>query len=172
MFSVAICDDEKVICKQIELYLETHIMDNRISTEIFYSGEQLYEAIEKGKQFDLIFLDIELTMLSGIAVGMKIREELCNEATHLVFISGKSEYAMDLFPLRPLHFLVKPFSREQVIGTLEKAMSLSVIYNQYFEFQIDHILHRINYQNILFLKAMQGKLYCIQTAKNTSFMGS
>lgn len=158
MFCVAICDDEEVVCQGIESYLEPYINDKGICVRTFQSGEALYEAISQGESFDLIFLDIELEVLDGIAVGQKIREELCNETVHIVFISGKQKYAMELFALRPLHFLTKPFTKRQVTEVVKKAMDLSVIYKDFFEFQIEQRLHRVRYGEILYFESRVRKI--------------
>lgn len=89
-----------------------------------------------GTHFDLIFLDIEL--MNGITAGKKIRDELCDEKIYAVFISGKQEYAMELFDVRPLHFLVKPIEKKQVVGIVNKATELSKTHYDYFEFQTDN----------------------------------
>lgn len=158
MFCVAICDDEKAICEEIKIYLKPYIKKGAISVTFFHSGEALYEAIAAGNHFSLIFLDIELKLLNGIGVGKKIREELCDETVHIVFISGKPGYAMELFAIRPLHFLTKPFHEKEVKEVLEKAMELTVIYKDFFEFQIEHSIHRIDYGKILYFESRARKI--------------
>ncbi|MBO0545513.1 response regulator [Clostridium botulinum] len=62
MFKVAICDDEPVICGDIENVLLNYQKYNfeEIEIEVFYSGEELCRYMEKEQSFDLIFLDIEM----------------------------------------------------------------------------------------------------------------
>lgn len=164
VFCVAICDDEELICQEISACLEPYIQSSRLTAETFSSGEALYEAIASGRHFDLIFLDIELDLMDGVAVGRKIREELCNETVHIVFISGKPEYALKLFPIHPLHFLTKPFARQEVVDVLEKAMRLSVICKKTFEFKTGGTLHRIPYGDILYFESL-GRKVCLHTEK-------
>ena len=65
---IAICDDEKHYCKQIqecvEIYLDKHHIYGK--TEIFMDGNAL---LEKGMlaEFDALFLDVEF---GGKAQGM------------------------------------------------------------------------------------------------------
>ena len=158
MFCVAICDDEKAICEEIKSHLTSYIKKETISVTFFYSGEALYEAIAAGNHFSLIFLDIELKQLNGIEVGKRIREELCDETVHIVFISGKPSYAMDLFAIRPLHFLTKPFCEKEVKDVLEKAMDLTVLYKNFFEFQIEQSVYKIDYGKILYFESKARKI--------------
>lgn len=72
-----------------------------------------------GQYFDLIILDIELTEINGIAIGKYLREELNNQTTQIVYISSLRDYAMDLFAVRPLHFLIKPLKKDEFYGKLD-----------------------------------------------------
>ena len=59
MFSIAICDDDSVICAKIQDALDEYDCIGEIEVQSFYSGESLMTAFEEGKLFDLIFLGIE-----------------------------------------------------------------------------------------------------------------
>ena len=99
MVKIAICDDEQAICSQIENILLDHSKRTclEIDIEVFYSGEKLYSYIESGHGFDLIYLDIELELMSGIEVGKKIRNTMKDHKTEIVYISGKNGYDRQLF---------------------------------------------------------------------------
>lgn len=76
MFHIAICDDEVILCTQLEKYLEEYIERGIVSTEVFYSADKLYEMLNKGECYDLIFLDIEFQFTNSVEIGRKIRNEL------------------------------------------------------------------------------------------------
>ncbi len=65
-----------------------------------------------GEYFGLIFLDIEMQYVNGIEAGKIIREKMKDELTKIVYISGSDNYAMELFQVRPLDFLIKPISKD------------------------------------------------------------
>ena len=73
MYRIAICDDEKSTCAEIESYIlmysKLRFIRNEI--EVFYSGEAFCEYVKQGNFFDLLFLDIELPAINGIEVGME-----------------------------------------------------------------------------------------------------
>ena len=168
MFSIAICDDEEFVCSEIERYLEPLVKTKKVKTEVFYSGEKVYEALLKGDYFDLIFLDIELKTLNGVDVGKKIRDELQNERIHIVYISAESKYAMDLFEVRPLHFLIKPISKEKVLLNVEKAMRLTDAYEDYFESHGQSLL-RIPYADILYFESNERKIKIHTVGNNNEY---
>ena len=127
MFRIAICDDEPMICSRIENIVLNYFERNNleVDTQVFYSGEELYKFLSKGEYFDLLFLDIELKLINGIEVGRKIREDLDNQTMQIVYISGKDNYYKDLFDVRPMHFLSKPFDEIEIIKDIRLALKLT-----------------------------------------------
>ena len=87
MISITICDDEPGTCSDIENIILNYTHSHAIETEIeiFYSGETLYESMEKGYRTDLLFLDIQLFEMNGVEVGKKIREQLGNEKISIIY---------------------------------------------------------------------------------------
>jgi len=155
---IAICDDDNLICSQVErilLELSKHL-PKKLEVDIFFSGESLYNFLSDGTYFDMIFLDIELQMLNGVEVGKKIRNELNNETTQIVYISGKDSYAMELFDLRPLNFLIKPLQEEKIEAVVRKAIELIGRGKQFFEFKSGRTKSKIPIKDILYFES-EGK---------------
>ena len=77
MVRVAICDDNKVLCAQLEDLVIRAGTNNdlHLDVSVFYTGESLSRCL-RTDQFDLIFLDIELATMTGIEIGRCIREHL------------------------------------------------------------------------------------------------
>lgn len=158
MFCIAICDDEEVLCSQMEQLLQPYIKDSMVKTDVFYSGEALYKAMYEGAHYDLIFLDIEFQMMNGVDIGKKIRNELKDERVQIVYISAKQEYAMELFAVRPMNFLVKPVSEKEVINSVERTMKLAHLYDTCFEFKIASEYFRIPYGDIMYFESSNRKI--------------
>lgn len=137
MYHVAICDDDKIIGGEIEKKLLSYSKEqgSAIRIDVYFEGSCLIEAIENGEYYDLLYLDIEMKTQSGIEVGSIIRNDMHNESTHIVYISAYTSYAMELFKIRPLNFLVKPFGEKELIETLKKSMELSSYEGHTFEWK-------------------------------------
>ena len=76
--NIAVCDDDKILCSELETMLNQIADQLNIHVEIsvWFSGETLQDYLNKGNRVDLVFLDIELMRLSGIDLGHYIRKEL------------------------------------------------------------------------------------------------
>ncbi len=107
MYKIGICDDDKILCSVLEeqIYELSKEIELKVDVEVWYSGESIQNDLKKGIELDLLFLDIELVQKNGIAVGNFIRNEMENMQTHIVYISSKESYAMQLFKVQPLDFL-------------------------------------------------------------------
>ena len=116
MFRIAICDDNGAVCSAIENIIDDFFKTETMHYEIdgFQSGEELLKELDDHEKYDLIYLDIELARLNGVEVGRYIREKLLDDYTQIAFISAKSSYALELFQIRPIHFLVKPFTPDRL----------------------------------------------------------
>lgn len=160
MFTIAICDDEETICKQIEeiIMADKIYLEENIEIDIYYSGERLYDSTINGSQYDLIFLDIELVGLNGILIGRKIREELDDQTTQIVYISGKDKYDRQLFEVRPMHFLPKPIKKEKVIEDIILAMKLQKKNIHIFTYKIKGEINKILVKDIIYFQSVDREL--------------
>lgn len=173
MFRIAVCDDEQVICSQIENIIVKFAAANneKIDTQVFYSGEELCRFLEMGQSFDLIFLDIELKLINGIEVGKKIREELDNQILQIVYISGKDNYYRDLFDVRPMHFLHKPIEETEIIKDIRLAMKLADKLGGVFIYKKGHEIYRKPVKNILYFESNNREVKMVTTEGEEVFYG-
>lgn len=85
---------------------------------------QQKEAIKYLNKFpvDLLFLDIEMPVKNGISFYKELEHKPI-----VVFTTAYSEYAVEGFNINAVDYLLKPFSEERFIQTLDKVkQNLSV----------------------------------------------
>ena len=99
MYNIGICDDGKNTCAAIEEMILQYAEKNkfRMDIQVWYAGEELCQYLEQGGHLDILFLDIELIKLTGIAVGDFIRNGMENRGMQIIYISGHSAYAQKLW---------------------------------------------------------------------------
>lgn len=156
MFKVAICDDDKLICSEIEKII--HDYNKNIEIDIFYSGERLYNFLKDKNYYNLIFLDIEMEILNGVNVGKKIREELGNQTLQIVYISSKESYAMELFKVRTLDFLIKPIKKSDIIRNVDYTMDFVKKVKKVFEYSTDGVKNKLPLSEILYFESIGRKI--------------
>lgn len=173
MLRIAICDDDKALCMHLKSMLNEIIekTDDVLEISIFFSGEELWDLLFNGNHFDIIFLDIELCEINGVEVGKKIREELNDELTQIVYISAKESYAMDLFDIRPLNFLVKPLKKEKIESVLKTAKKVLGSSNQYYEYKIGNVNFNVLLKDVLYFESSGRKVKIILKDDVTEYYG-
>lgn len=173
-YHVLICDDEPNICKQIgtalSVYSDTNGTD--IQTTVFYDGESLYSFIASGNATDLVFLDIELPGISGAEIGNKLRNELKKNDIQIIYISSKTDYALQLFEARPFDFLVKPIQSERLTTVFSKYLQIYGKSDRFYEFQFNKNANRIPLSRILYINSNNKMINIVTENEVYSHYGS
>lgn len=162
---IAICDDENIVCSQIEEIILKYakVTHRNISISIFSDGNRLCDILEKGEFYDLIFLDIEMSEIDGITAGEIIRNIFDNQVTHIIYISWKEHYCMQLFKLRPTDFLLKPISEDEIIKEINLVEKLMHRNNQIFTYKKGHELIKTPLKNILYFESINKTISIVST---------
>lgn len=119
----------------------------------------------------MLFLDIELITMNGIDVGRYIREELGNRECAIVYISSKSSYAMSLFRLQPLDFLIKPLNMAAIEDVMNRYLSEYERKNQMFTYHKKEGSYKIPYKKILYFYSDNKKINIVTEKEEITFNG-
>lgn len=173
MFNIGICDDEKDTCTQIAnmVYRYGNKEKMEIEVSIWNTGEALYEDLAKKKAVDLLFLDIELISTNGIQIGRLIRNELENPDISIAYISSKSSYALELFKIHPIDFLIKPVSEQEIWDTIDEALRLYNRNNTVFEYKANGYNCRIPHKYIIYFYSENKKINMVTKDSTIQFTG-
>lgn len=170
VFQVGICDDEKATCAELEelIYECGKEMGIRFEVSIWYQGETLCDYLQNNT-LDILFLDIELISTDGIKIGKYIRDILDNPNMMIVYISSKSSYAMNLFKVQPLDFLIKPIKSAEMLEVLQKAAKIYRKKNQSFECSSKGCRYKIFFKDILYFYSQDKKVVVVTNKGNIEF---
>ena len=162
MFRIVICDDEMDSCIIIKNMLNQHENCSNFDILIYNNAEELYRDILNNKIYiDLIILDIYLKMMDGVEFGKNLR--LLDSDINIIYISGRSECAMQLFDIHPINFLIKPLDANKLIKNVDIAISSDKSKNAFLSFKNGQHYVQIQYKKILYLETHLKKvyIYCI-----------
>lgn len=170
---LAICDDEKALCTQLEENLQkiARQLNVPVQVEVWYSGEGLREDLAKGNKVDAVFLDIELMKLSGIQVGTYIRDVMEDMNTQIIYISWKTNYAMQLFQTQPFDFLVKPITYDRLYQVMKKLVRLLEHQNHLFCYKNGREICQVPYDDILYFRSDLHKVTIVKMHETIEFYG-
>lgn len=122
MYRFAICDDEAADLFFLKNQVLEWAKNQQLEVDIreFPSAESFLFMYEEEKDFDMIFLDIEMGEMSGVELAKKIRD--VNKSIQIVFITGYMEYISEGYDVEALHYLLKPVRKEKLEGVLCRAI--------------------------------------------------
>ena len=113
-------DDRRVLLDGISAYIrDTEGVSCNIKA--FVNAGELLEAFSPAA-FDIIFLDIVMDDMDGIACAKRIRET--DKDVTLVFLTSSREYALDAYPAHPFDYLIKPLETEELGRVLDEIIAL------------------------------------------------
>jgi len=116
---IAICDDECTFREKLSKAIKTYgeLPADAIIDE-FSDGQSLVEA-HKEKPFNTIFLDIEMSEMSGMEAGAMIRR--FDREVIIILVTGHESFMKDSFKIEVFDFITKPYEELEIHEVLERA---------------------------------------------------
>lgn len=154
----ALIVDDEPLAREI---IQTHIdkIPHWRVTATCINAEEAYEALVT-HEIDVVFLDIEMPVISGIEFFQSLRNPPL-----VIFTTAYSEHAVKGFELNAVDYLLKPISFGRFFQAIEKADSkLTSLEEQeitdqeaisYVFVKHDGKLVKIDFSDILYIKAEQ-----------------
>lgn len=156
MLKIAICDDSKVDVEQLEAVLSA-LCNYQIEYNVYFSASELLECKEN---YHLYIFDIEMPDMTGLELAKELRQR--GSKALFVFLTGYSQYVMDVFDVFTFAYIQKPITIEKLESVLSRAVHYLEIIKQDFVFQFRRNQFRISYDDILYIEK-KGRQAVIRT---------
>ena len=161
-YRIAVCDDQPAqlenLTKKLSLYAEARHIKFHIQT--YPSAEAFLFDFSENRNFDLLFLDIEMAGMNGIQLARKIRAE--NETVQLCFITGYPDYMNQGYDVNALHYLLKPVSIEKLFEVCDRFLKSTETQPRFFLFSLGKDVVRV-YEKDLYYGEAQGHYMLLHT---------
>ncbi|BBF43913.1 two-component response regulator [Lachnospiraceae bacterium KM106-2] len=125
-YRIVICDDEEMILKVNQLYLQEIAKRAEIEIEILTckTGEEVFRQASKG-MIHIAFLDIDMGNENGIQIAVELKKQFPD--IQVIFITGHKEFALSAFEVEAIGYLVKPIDPAKLEHQLKKAVNLIIL---------------------------------------------
>jgi len=122
MLQIAICDDHiDELANMVQLINLYRIAKNfNCECAVFHNGFELVSALEKGKRFDIYYLDIIMPAFTGIEVAQEIRG--FDKTAPIIFFTSSREFALESYSVKAINYLLKPITKEKLFFTLDEIL--------------------------------------------------
>lgn len=164
-----IVDDEPIAREIIQTYCN-HLQNLQVVASCGNALEA--KTAFQTHMIDILFLDINMPVLSGIAFLKILKNQ-----PQVIFTTAYKEYALEAFDLAACDYLLKPFSLERFIIAVDKALErlqvLPVVTQEnartktedYIFVKAEGKIYKIFHQDLLFAEA-QGNNTKVVTSQN------
>lgn len=126
MYRLAVCEDDDAIRGELDALCREILEEAGISytVNLFPSAEELEKALSsQADPFDLLLLDIQMQGMTGMELAKALR--LRGDRVSIIFITGCEDYLREGYSVQPVHFLLKPVSRQALAGALRTDWELN-----------------------------------------------
>ena len=110
--NVAICDDNNIQLEILEKIIKNNFAEYDFSILKSNDSTSMLKSIE-GKNIDVALLDIEMPVVDGIDLGLRIKE--VNSDAIIVYITGFAKHSFKSFAVKPFDYVIKPLNEEKVV---------------------------------------------------------
>lgn len=120
MLRIAICDDQPIFLEPFSELLSLYGAQNKQDFDIqaFTDGNLLLESTQT---FDIIFLDIDMPTIDGMAVAKALRDRGIESL--IVFVTSHQERVFDAFEVSAFRFLIKPAEKASLFTVMDAALT-------------------------------------------------
>ncbi|KQS28508.1 LytTR family DNA-binding domain-containing protein [Pedobacter sp. Leaf194] len=109
-----VIDDEIHALNGIKSYIGT--LKNLHLVNVFTDPLQALTEIVSGPDVDIIFMDVDMPMISGIELSKAVR----HKTAKLVFTTSHSKYAYEAFEMHANAYLLKPYTFARFAETINR----------------------------------------------------
>ena len=111
MLSIAVVDDEQAFSDTLIRMIRQFAAKENVEVEITCFQDGLDIADEFRSKWDIIFLDIQMEHLDGLAAARRIRA--CDTDVVLIFVTTMAQYAINGYEVDAFDYILKPLSYPQ-----------------------------------------------------------
>lgn len=159
---IALVDDMETERKELGNRIKLQLRRLSLHAEIseFETGEDFLVSAKK-EPFTCVFLDIYMDGMDGIATAKKLRS--FDSSCLLVFTTTSAEHALEGFRARAFHYLVKPFSDEELTALFDEITQRLPAPDHYIEIRVTGGRIRLRFQEILYAEHFQHQILIHRT---------
>ena len=120
MLSVAVVDDEQAFSDALCRMIRQFAAKENIEVDITCFQDGIDIADEFRSRWDIIFLDIQMAQMDGLAAARRIRA--CDSDVVLIFVTTMAQYAINGYEVDAFDYILKPLSYPQFELRMLKAV--------------------------------------------------
>ena len=121
---IAIIEDIQSHGDLLTSYIKKWSVKNKTTLILkrFETAESFLFQWEEEADFDILFVDIQMSGMNGIEMAKKIRDKDKNIV--IIFTTGLTDYIEEGYEVEAMHYLIKPVSETKLNACLDRAAEI------------------------------------------------
>lgn len=163
---IAIVDDISEERKNLRLGIKRQLKRLLLEADIFEfeNGENFLNAAKK-EPFTCVFLDIYMDGIDGIRTAKELRE--FDRKCLLIFTTTSADHALEGFRVRAMHYLVKPYTDDELSALFDEISELRASGEKYTELRTSRGIVRLHLRDISYAEHFQHQIHVHTTEGRT-----
>lgn len=163
---IAIVDDLAKERASLHLQFGQILNLRSVCAEILeYESGEAFLAAEKEQRFTAAFLDIYMDGMSGMDAARELRK--MDTDCMLVFTTTSTDHALEGFQVRAMHYLVKPFSAEELERLTDEMLARMPYPDKCMVLKVGGSDIRLGFHNIIYAEHFAHMINVHTTAGKT-----
>ena len=159
---IAIVDDISEERTQLRTRLESQFSRRNVHVDIFeYENGETFLSAAKECPFTVVFLDIYMNGSNGIDTAKELRRS--DTDCLLIFTTTSTDHALEGFQVRALHYLVKPYSENDISALADEILSRIPDSGKYIDVKVNGSNIQIPFRKIIYAEHFSHMIH-IHTA--------
>ncbi|RNL52417.1 LytR/AlgR family response regulator transcription factor [Pedobacter jejuensis] len=156
-----VIDDEIHAINGIKSYITT--LSNLQLVEVYTDPLQALTEIGSGANVDIIFMDVDMPMISGIELSKALR----HKTDKLIFTTSHSKYAYEAFEMFANAFLLKPYTLARFAETINRLFpQVKNVINSSIKIEEDYFFIRNKNDNNNLIKVRNKDIIAVESLQN------
>ena len=156
---VAVVDDDIIFAKSFEKILKEKLKSNCETIDIYLSAESF---LSNSKNYDILFLDIEMSGLSGLDLARKNRDKNAK----IVFVTNRDDLVFEAYNTTGAIGFVRKFSIGTDLKVVIERLTKHLLQERYISVKSGDEISKIRYADIVYLEKMSHNVL-IHTENDT-----
>lgn len=160
---IAIVDDVSNERELLRGRLEHQLNGRNICAELLeYDNGEDFLASTRENKFTILFLDIYMDGADGIEIAREFRKQ--DKNCFLIFTTTSRDHALEGFQVRAMHYLVKPYTEEDLSVLLDEIFSRISIPDKYIEIKVSGSEVRVPLKEIVYAEHFSHMIHIHTTS--------
>lgn len=177
---LAIIEDEQVHTELLSRYIETWstVRNVPVTIKSFPSAESFLFTWEEQRDFDVLFVDIQMKEITGMEMAKQVREQDPDIA--IIFTTGIADYMEEGYDVDAMHYLLKPINEERLYRCMDRVLQKDRK-EQYLLVKTKEEILKLSVKSIMYVEAkghgcviefcpLAGRTFQVETTEGISEM--